>query len=1019
MISKAQLALPLCTLRTALILAAVAGCVPLCALNPKNTLSQYLHTSWRSEAGLQAVRRLKQTPDGYLWLATRGGLVRFDGVRFSTFRASSEQGLESSTMQDIVIDPDGSMWVASLGGGIAHYKAGKFTSYTSRDGLPSNDIGSLYRDSRGTLWVGTRGGTIARMINGRFETSTLGIPPSPISAFLEGADQSLWIATFGSGVFRLQNGALTSFSVKDGLPDTRVAGLYRDRSGRIWTAGWKGLSSWNGSRFVSHRAVNAVVRYAIACTEDRHKNLWVASSSGLFRAQAGQVTKMDRGSGLSSDFVSDVFEDREGNLWIATRTGLDRLRDGPVRMFTSRESPIRDAGPVVADDQDGVWTVSNKQISRLGADKMNAWTIALPAGSAPLTMLAEPESGFWVGFDKGFNHWSRGRAVLAPEMAGLDVRSALKARDGSIWLGTGNRGLLRWRSSPGSRTVIETGVSDRFIATLAEDHNGAIWAGSNNGGGLYRIAGQNIQHFDGGDGLRSLNIYTTFVDGKGDLWIGSSGGLSWFQDGRIRTANSQQGLFSDQIFAIVDDTYERLWFTGYGGISSIEKKSLTEWAAGRRQRLNPTVYPGAEGLQVWTLGRFFPNAVRSADGHLWFSIADGLAEVTPLKPGGSQTTEFPVLVEDVTIDRVSHSELGRIRIPPGARSIEIRYTALTLSRPETLRFRYRLEGIDSDWVDADTRRVAYFNNLEPGSYTFRVSASGGQEQWRESSAMILEQLPFFYQTRWFMLLALASAVSLAFFVHRLRLQHAVDRIQAGFQERMDERTRIAQELHDTVVQAISGSTMLVENAAEKVPDSLPVVKGALLRAVDKLDLALTESRAALRGLRGSASFEANLGKQLSDAASDAQPSGIAFRLVITGEPRPIRPAIQYEVCKIASEAILNSFKHSCANTIRVDLDYLNGLRVFVRDDGKGISEQVLLQGRDGHFGLAGMRERADRIGATLEVSSRVGEGTEVGITVRADVAFEDSETNSSLLARAVSRLVALRRRPAPHDRRSL
>jgi signal transduction histidine kinase/streptogramin lyase len=914
-------------------------------------------------------------------------------------------------MQDLLVDPDGSLWVASLGGGLAHYQAGKFNSYTTRDGLPSDDIGCLYRDSRGVLWIGTRDGKIARMVQGRFAEVSLGISASSITAFMEGPDQSLWIAAWGYGVLRLQNGRVSAFSVKDGLPDARVSGLYRDPSGQIWTAGWKGISSWNGTRFVSHAAVNAMVSYAISCIEDRDGNLWIASTSGLLRAHAGEVTRMDRSSGLSGDFVSDVFEDKEGNLWIATRGGLDRLRDGRVRIFSGREGLFRDPGPIVADDREGVWTVSGKQIARIAASKISVWPVALQAGSSPFTVLADP-SGFLVSFDGGLIRWSHDHSRLAQEWAGLNMLSLLRARDGDIWIGTANRGLLRWNLSKGPRTLVETGVPDGSITTLAEDHDGAIWAGTNRGGGLYRVAPGKVQHFGPGDGLRSSNIYSVFVDAKGDLWIGSADGLSWFKDGKIRTVNSREGLPSDQVFAIVDDAYGRLWFTGYGGIVAIEKKSLTEWAAGRRQRLNPTVYRTADGVQLNTVGRAFPNAARSADGHLWFSIADGLSEVTPPAPDASRGPEFPVLIEEVTVDRVSQPDSGRIRIPPGARSLELRYTALTLTSPETLRFRYRLEGIDDDWVDADARRVAYYNNLKPGAYTFRVSASAGEEQWRESSALALEQLPFFYQTPWFVLLASATALSLAFFLYRLRLQQAVDRIQAGFQERMQERTRIANELHDTIVQAISGSTMLVENAAEKVPDSLPVVKGAMLRAADMLGAAMAESRAALKGLRGSGSLENNLAKQLSEVASDAQAPDIAFRLLITGESRAIRPAIQYEVFRIVSEAIVNAFKHSGARSIRADLDYLNGLRIFVQDDGRGIAEQVLQQGRDGHFGLSGMRERADRIGATLEVYSRAGAGTEVRVMVPGHLAFV-ADATSSLVARALSRVTSLRhRRPA-------
>ncbi|HTW30961.1 MAG TPA: ATP-binding protein, partial [Candidatus Sulfotelmatobacter sp.] len=345
-----------------------------------------------------------------------------------------------------------------------------------------------------------------------------------------------------------------------------------------------------------------------------------------------------------------------------------------------------------------------------------------------------------------------------------------------------------------------------------------------------------------------------------------------------------------------------------------------------------------------------------------------------------------------------------------ARSIEIRYTALRVPDPSAVHFRYRLEGSDSDWIDAGARRTAFYGNLKPGFYVFTVSASTGGDQWMDSSTLMLEQLPYFYQTYWFILLVSLSIASLAFFMHRLRLQNEVARVQAGFEERMDERTRIAQELHDTVVQAISGSTMLVANAAEKIPDSLPVVKGALLRAVDKLDAALNESRAALKGLRGSGATENNLARQLSHVANDTLAAGTTYRLVITGDSCALRPAIQYEVFRIGAEAITNALRHSGANSVQVELDYENGLRMVVRDDGNGIPEQVLDSGKDGHFGLEGMRGRAERMGATLSVSSRAGAGTEVCLMIPGHVAFEASASNSALVARTLSRIRRLRRR---------
>lgn len=996
-----QLNIMWCIWRTVAGLVCANLCAPpLSALNPDFRISQYLHTAWKSDAGLQAVRRLAQTPDGYLWLATRGGLVRFDGYSFSTYRAGPVPGLESSTAQDLLVDPDGSLWVSSLGGGIAHYQAGAFHSYTSREGLPSDDIDSIYRDSHGAMWIGTRGGEIVRMVQDRFEKVSLGIPASRINAILEDEDQSLWITALGNGVFRLQNGRISHFSAKDGLPDARVTGLCRDHSGKIWTTGWKGISYWNGTVFVSDSAVNAVVSLARSCTEDRDGNLWIASSSGLVRLRDGKVSTMDRSSGLSDDVVTDVFEDREGNLWVGTQAGLDRLSDSEVRTFTTREGLFRDPGPIIADSSGGVWTVSGTRVARITANKISVWPIAMPADSIPFSMLLEPDSRLSVGFAGGLKHWTRERVVAGQELAGLEVRSMLKSRNGDIWIGTAKRGLLRWTRSEGSRTRIETVVPDQSIYTLAEDHAGIIWAGSAEGGGLFRIANGNVQHFGKSEGLRSPSVYTVFADRDGAVWIGSTGGLSWFQQGQIRTVNSRDGLPSDQVFAILDDAYDRLWFTGYVGIAAIEKKSLTEWAAGQRRELNLTVHRTTDPFQSTFL--VFPSAARSTDGHLWFSVGNAVAEVTPAPPT-SRGPEFPVLIEDVSIDGVFHSARDRIRIPSGARTIQLRYTALRLSNPETARFRYRLDGMDPDWINVGSKRTASYNNLKPGVYTFKLSASTGGGQWREAPGLVLEQLPFFYQTAWFAVLVATAVVSMGVFMYRLRVQQAIDRIQAGFQERMDERARIARDLHDTVVQAIAASTMLVEVAAEKVPDSLPIVKGTLLRVVDRLDFALGESRVALKGLRDNTKWDNDLAKHLSTLAANASDHKVTCTLAAVGEERDLCPMIRYEVFRIASEAITNAVKHSDGPSIGVELCYVSGLRLSVRDNGKGIPADVLTRGKDDHFGLQGMRERADRIGAKLTIHSRAGVGTEVELTIPQDIAFGKPNGKPSLLVRALSR----------------
>jgi ligand-binding sensor domain-containing protein/signal transduction histidine kinase len=962
--------------------------LPALALNPAYQISQYAHTSWTHDKGINAVRRIKQAPNSYLWLATRTGLLRFDGVRITTFKAGPEDGLESSTTQDLVFDPDGSIWVATLGGGLAHYQKGRFHTYRVKDGLPADDIGCIYRDSRGTLWVGTWGAGIARMVNGQFEKLPLAIPPSRITALLESADHSLWIATEGYGIFRLQNGNLTSFTVTEGLPDNRLLALYLDHAGTVWTAGWKGISSWNGARFVAQPTVNALLSrsQANSCIEDRNGNLWVASPSGLFRAHGEEVSQVDSSTVLSSDYVSDVYEDREGNIWAGTRGGVDRFRDGQVQIVLSRQK-----GPIVADNQ-GVWMASNQQIKRIAAGTVRTWPLSLPPGSAPFTLLAKPAAGLLIGFDKGIGSWTSEHAYLTSELSGLHARCFVRAHDGSIWIGTSDRGLLRWAASAGSRSLTETGVPDRFITTLAEDRKGAIWAGSISGG-LYRLAGGNVQHFGRDEGLLSPEIYALFVDGNGELWIGSVGGLSWFQNGRIYTVNSQQGLPADQVFAILDDSYDRLWFTGFAGIAAIDKKSLADWAAGQRPNLNPILYGSAQGIQMSTVERAFPDAARTPDGHLWFSIENGLAEVTPPPPGNSRPLQFPVLVEDVIADGVPGTESGRLRIAPGTRSVELRYTALTLSDAEVVRFRYRLEGLDNDWVYADTRRLAFYNNLKPGAYTFRVAAHVGEEQWKESPALLIEQLPFFYQTWEFMLLASAAALSLAIFAYWLRIRQITQEFNARLKERVGERTRIARDFHDSTLQNFQAVLMGLSALRYLIPER-PDVQGKIEGVCEQARNAITEGRDAIQGLRSSTLVANDLARAISMlgeglAADQNGQNSPEFRVSVGGNSKDLPPLVRDEVFWIAAEALRNAFRHAQAKGIEVEIRYgPRQFRLRVLDDGKGIDQAILkVGGRTGHHGLPGINERAELAGGKLCVWSQLDSGTRIELTIPASIAY--------------------------------
>jgi signal transduction histidine kinase len=381
---------------------------------------------------------------------------------------------------------------------------------------------------------------------------------------------------------------------------------------------------------------------------------------------------------------------------------------------------------------------------------------------------------------------------------------------------------------------------------------------------------------------------------------------------------------------------------------------------------------------------------------LWFGTAGGLCKVTLTDPAALHPSQFPVLVEDVTVDGSVRAEPSRIRITAGTRSVELRYTALTLSNSEAVEFRYRLEGFDDDWVQAGTRRLAFYNNLKPGTYKFRVDARIGGEDWRQSPALVLEQLPFFYQTWWFIALVSAAVLSLIIFIYRLRLRQAVNRIQAGFQQRVDERTRIARELHDTLLQSFQALIFQFQAARNMVPRKPEDAMHALDEAITATAQAIAESRDAISDLRPDPAAQRDLPELLSAAGPElARTDSVngnppTFRMFVEGKPRTIPGPIQDEVYRIACEAIRNAVLHARASRIEGEVHYdKDRLRLRIRDDGKGIDPKILANGgRSGHWGIPGTLERAKRIGSRVEFWTEEGAGTEIELVIPAAIAYE-------------------------------
>jgi signal transduction histidine kinase/ligand-binding sensor domain-containing protein len=992
------------------------------ALDPQTAITQFVHTSWTEKDGApNNLRALAQTQDGYLWIGATAGLFRFDGVRFTAYEPPAGESFPATRVQRLLATRDGALWIVWAAGAVSRLQNGHLTSYSTRDGLPAT--AALVESVDGTIIAATASG-LSRFEGGAWKdvTKEWNFPARQSRQLYFDKIGTLWVQTEDRVVY-LPRGQ--SRFVDPGNPAGLLSNFAQDPDGAIWVS--EVGRSAHTTRTARDQTRETEVRVgATWVLFDRDGSLWVGSvGDGLRRvpypdrisgkriAQFGpEAEQFTAKNGLSSAIVLTMLEDREGNIWCATTNGLDRFRQGA---FLPVDVPHPDMPRGVLATKDGnLWTFSSNpveivRVSPGGGNEIISTSLATGGfcedESGALWILREPhQTSRLYRFRQG-----RLAPVPLPDDPGIkqisDYFMITCDHAGGLWIFDPQQGLFRFTDRGLTKIVASADPSYRFT-NLYADGRGRVWLSHRDS--IEMFGHGSTRRFGASDGVTVGSIFAFAEDKAGNVWVAGDGGLAKFDHDRFRPLLRSNGLPAQPVFGLAEDDAGYWWIVCDAGLLRIRAEELEHALSDPAYRVPYELFNLLDGLPARPSVNLLPVLAKTADGRIWIATANGIAYVDPRRIPRNPIPP-PVQVETVKVNGKEIASADGLALSPGSNDLEIDYTALSLTIPERVRFKYKLEGYDSDWKDVGGRRQAYYGGLGPKKYRFRVIAANESGVWNEAgAAWNFRVLPAYYQTIWFETLCVAAVGAMFCLLYMLRLRQVTNRIRAGFRERMDERTRIAEELHDTVVQAISGSTMLVENAAEKIPDSLPVVKGALLRAVDKLDAALNESRAALKGLRSSGSIDNDLAKQLSDVANDKQAAGTTFRLVITGESRVLRPAIHYEVFRIGSEAITNAMKHSGANSIQVELEYVNGLRMMVRDNGKGIPEQVLHSGKEGHFGLEGMRGRADRIGASLEVHSRARAGTEVCLTIPAHLAFSLGASNSSFLARAFSRITWFR-----------
>jgi signal transduction histidine kinase len=718
----------------------------------------------------------------------------------------------------------------------------------------------------------------------------------------------------------------------------------------------------------------------------------------------GKVEFLTKRDGLTSDLVQSVFRDRrDGSIWVGTDHGLDHFR----------EPSFHPALPKPGVASFGIQAQKDGHVWIGGAAGGGLW-IASPEGKTESITLPEvgihslyetqhgtlwfaSRSPMTIGSinDPPSDRPKEGkisRLPLTPELQSqLAVQSIVEDRGGAVWASFIPYGLAKWEGGHWTRNGGLTGLPEAWVVILSTDPNGRVWAGYMNGQ-VAVIDGTSVRRYAAKDGL-NIGPVAAILSGRSDGWLAGVNGLVRFDGQRFHLLSEANNRPFSGITGIVKARNGDLWLNSWEGVRRVAAAELREAEKNLAYAVHSELYDLTDGLpSVPQRIRPFPTAVSASDGRIWFGLRSGVVSVDPEDLSLSIPAP-PVSIVRAIADGRTFDAATNAKLAARTKNLEIDYTAVSLNRASRVRFRYKLEGMDAGWRDARSRRQAFYTNLPPGKYRFVVSASNGDNLWNEAGAtMNMEVPPAFNQTTWFLSLCLLAAMLALWGILRLRIRQTVVKVQAQFRERMLERERIAGDLHDTLLQGYLSASLQVHAAFGRLAEDSPA-KQPLRRALELIGKASEESRITLRGIRSSQLGDLELGQALSRVPQElAASADVGFRVRVEGRPRSLRPVLLDDVYRIGREAIVNAFQHAGATNIEVEVEYAaDRLRVVVQDNGCGIDAQLLQSGKAGHWGLKGIRERAERIGAKLNLFSNPGAGTQVVLTVAAELAFEHKD----------------------------
>jgi len=991
---------------------------PVLALDPSLEVSQYAHTAWtvRNEFSVGTIFAMAQTPDGYLWLASEFGVFRFDGVHFTRWQPPAGQ-LIPSKPYSLLATRDGILWIGTYEG-LVSWNGSKLTGYPDVGG---RFVTSLLEDRDGTVWAGVLGGLLGtptgRLCAIRGSRSQCygedGAFGSFVWSLCEDSAGVLW-AGAESGVWRWKPGPPKQYP----MPGVRVDDLSTTDDGHVLIAiSYAGLKHLAGGKVKPYPVRSAVDPNVLLpdrevnsnkLLRDREGSLWIGTRErGLIHIHHGRTDVFTKSDGLSGNIIAGLFEDREGTIWVSTNGGLDRFRELPATTISAKQGlPTDDAVSVLASTDGSIWIGGHDGLTRW---KNGQTTIFRKKDGLPddvVSSLFQDDRGrVWVFTGKGLAYFNDGRFLALKGVPSKEVYCITGDKAGNLWL-SGNTGLSHMRD----RRLIEhfpwsaLGRRDQARMVLFDPQQNGIWLSFGYTAGVMYFKDSEVRAwYSAADGLGKGNVSDLRLDRDGFLWAATEvGGLSRIKDGRISTLTTRNGLPCDIIHWSIEDDDRSLWVYTGCGLVRIARTEVDAWSADPGHRVQTTLWAADDGILLRSAspGRHNPAVAKSSDGKLWFIAGDGVQVVDPHHLADNNLPP-PVHIEQIIADHTSYWQnlpgrtVSNVHLPARTRDLQITYTALSLVAPEKVQFKYKLEGQDPDWKLAVNDRKAEYTNLARGTHRFRVIASNNRGIWNDQGDTLEFSVdPAYYQRNWFRAMCVGVFLLLLWTAYELRVRQLTWRFNLALDARVAERTRIGRELHDTLLQSFQGVLLKFQSVFKLLPERPMEARDRLERALDRATQAITEARDAVQGLRSSAlqtnalaESIAGFGEELTRDETDA--NSAVIQVEAEGTRRNLQPMVRDEVYRIACEALRNAVRHAHARCIAVEIQYEEShFRLRVRDDGRGMTQERVEKGPPkGHFGLHGMRERAEGIGGHIDFWSKPDFGTVIDLEIPASVAY--------------------------------